>query len=180
MQQRLGEGVDSNQKDGDGETALTWASWNGHLAVVEALLAHGGCDVNHKTENGNTAFTFACCMPDSVPANKAKIQRLLQQHTMLLLQRSYGILVQLTRCSDSSRVLLLQSLYLVFLRLLGTCNGSGMLLFLREELPLHRHTVFLLNEGSGIFVELRDCCYGRQMLLLYCTQCAFLRFLDRR
>jgi ankyrin repeat protein len=80
VQQRLGEGADSNQKDGDGDTALTWASSNGHLAVVEALLAHGGCDVNHKTKNGITAFTLACGGGNSVQENKAKIQRLLLQN----------------------------------------------------------------------------------------------------
>jgi ankyrin repeat protein len=80
VQQRLGEGADSNQKDGDGGTALTWASHNGHLTVVEALLAHGGCNVNHKTKNGSTAFANTCGGADSVPANKAKIQRLLLQN----------------------------------------------------------------------------------------------------
>jgi serine/threonine-protein phosphatase 6 regulatory ankyrin repeat subunit B len=79
VQQRLDEGAESNQKDGDGHTALILASWNGHLAVVEALLAHGGCDVNHKTKNGSTAFTNACGGGNSVE-NKAKIQRLLLQN----------------------------------------------------------------------------------------------------
>ena len=44
---------------------------------AEALLAHGGCDVNHKTKNGGTAFGNACGGGNSVQENKTKIQRLL-------------------------------------------------------------------------------------------------------
>jgi hypothetical protein len=91
VQQRLNEGADINQvtdnvasstshlggpADG-GDTALILASWCGHLTVVEALLAHGGCNVNHVSNNGSTAFSMACCERDSPPENKEKIERLL-------------------------------------------------------------------------------------------------------
>ena len=47
-----------NAKNNDGETALMWASYNGHLEVVK-LLVTLGADVNAKDKNGNTALMWA-------------------------------------------------------------------------------------------------------------------------
>ena len=41
----LGRGADVNKADDKGETALFWASYNGHVKVVELLLGRGA-DVN--------------------------------------------------------------------------------------------------------------------------------------
>jgi ankyrin repeat protein len=76
VQRRLGEGADANEKN----AALIRASFYGHLAVVEALLAHGDCNMNHKPNQGDTAFTNAGLRENSPPENKAKIRRLLIQN----------------------------------------------------------------------------------------------------
>ncbi|KAI2494513.1 serine/threonine kinase [Fragilaria crotonensis] len=50
---------DVNVKNEHGNTALVWASNNGHLEVVRALLMHNGVDVNIKDHAGASALYYA-------------------------------------------------------------------------------------------------------------------------
>jgi ankyrin repeat protein len=50
--------ADENAKRTDGVTALMVASGNGHLDVVQALVA-SNADVNAKAANGETALSLA-------------------------------------------------------------------------------------------------------------------------
>jgi len=50
--------ADVNAKNNSGETALVWASHNGHAKVVKALLA-ARADVNAKANDGRTALKIA-------------------------------------------------------------------------------------------------------------------------
>jgi ankyrin repeat protein len=56
----LQRGLDVNDKNEYGDTALVWASNNGHLEVVRALLKVEGVDVNIKDMDGGTALIYAC------------------------------------------------------------------------------------------------------------------------
>lgn len=55
----LDQGEDVNQRDADGNTALHYASMNGHLAVVNRLLDAPMIDVNFQDNEGWTALHFA-------------------------------------------------------------------------------------------------------------------------
>ncbi|XP_032878074.1 ankyrin repeat domain-containing protein 50-like [Amblyraja radiata] len=59
LQRLLDGGADPNQADGRGWTALRWAAWGGHSAVVCALLAAGGADVEGVDAEGRTALRAA-------------------------------------------------------------------------------------------------------------------------
>ena len=48
----------ANNKDDDGQTALTYASAEGHIEVAELLLAYGA-DIHTKTEFDNTPIIYA-------------------------------------------------------------------------------------------------------------------------
>jgi len=50
--------IDVNAKNKYGNTALTWASQNGHIEIVKYLLANGA-NVNEKDEYGETALILA-------------------------------------------------------------------------------------------------------------------------
>ncbi len=55
----LGEGRDVNEADELGWTALVLASQNGHVEVVQLLLARQGVEVNMTAQNGATALSMA-------------------------------------------------------------------------------------------------------------------------
>jgi len=54
----LKTGIDINQQDSLGFTALHWAAYNGHQVVVESLLAHDA-DLNIVDNSGKTALHWA-------------------------------------------------------------------------------------------------------------------------
>ncbi len=54
----IAHGADVNAKDGNGQTALYWATTGGHTDVMQTLLAHGA-DVNAKNISGQTALEVA-------------------------------------------------------------------------------------------------------------------------
>ncbi len=54
----IGKGVDVQEGDGDGLTALDWATLTNHPATVEALLK-GGARVNHVDKFGMTPLLYA-------------------------------------------------------------------------------------------------------------------------
>jgi len=59
VQEILKEGkVDINKKDKNGNTALIWASQEGHIEIVKSLLANGA-NINEKDKYGNTALIWA-------------------------------------------------------------------------------------------------------------------------
>ena len=53
------EGIDVNEKDNDGDTALTKASRSGQFQIVQELLKMEGIDVNEKNNYGKTARALA-------------------------------------------------------------------------------------------------------------------------
>ena len=53
-----GKGADINLQTSSGDTALTWASYKGHEAVVRLLLKCGA-DVTLRTDGGSTALSMA-------------------------------------------------------------------------------------------------------------------------
>lgn len=70
----VARGLDVDIEDGDGHTALRYASRNEpSLAVLEALLAHGA-DVDHASKTGISALTSACRHAESLPT----VERLLR------------------------------------------------------------------------------------------------------
>jgi ankyrin repeat protein len=69
---RLKFHVNMNKGDGDGNTALHWAAWREHEAVVQLLL-QAGAAVNAKAVNGMTALHGA-----AGSGNEAVVQLLLQ------------------------------------------------------------------------------------------------------
>lgn len=54
----LKAGIGPDVLDSNGETALGWATFNGHIGVVEALLSNGA-DANQKNRYGNTPIIYA-------------------------------------------------------------------------------------------------------------------------
>jgi ankyrin repeat protein len=56
----LEKGIDINQTDKDGRTALIWASGKGHEEIVKMLLEKKNIEINQKDNNdGNTALMWA-------------------------------------------------------------------------------------------------------------------------
>ena len=54
----LEAGVQPDALDSSGETALGWATFNGHSEIVELLL-NSGADANLKNQYGNTPLIYA-------------------------------------------------------------------------------------------------------------------------
>jgi ankyrin repeat protein len=54
----INNGADVNASGNDGDTALMWASWNGHYDIAK-LLIDAGADVNAKNNFGETALMYA-------------------------------------------------------------------------------------------------------------------------
>jgi ankyrin repeat protein len=69
----LRKGIDVNQQDEDGYTALIWASERGHKEIVQMLLQHKNIDLNQKGEYGKTALMLA-----SINGHKEIVEMLLQ------------------------------------------------------------------------------------------------------
>jgi ankyrin repeat protein len=63
-----------NIRDDDGGTALYYASYNGHVDIIRALLNHEGVDVNIMDNDGCTALDVACMKPED------GVARLLEEH----------------------------------------------------------------------------------------------------
>jgi ankyrin repeat protein len=57
--ERARQGVEVNNTTQDGATALYVASQNGHVEVVQLLLARQGVEVNKTTQSGTTALIIA-------------------------------------------------------------------------------------------------------------------------
>ena len=53
------EGCDINQIDGEGNTPLSWAAWNGHEGVVKIQLAQGGVNPDKPNKEGRTPLGCA-------------------------------------------------------------------------------------------------------------------------
>ena len=58
VEKRLDQGVRKDSQNEHGDTALIWASWNGHKAVCELLIARG-CNVDMQSKYGMTALIAA-------------------------------------------------------------------------------------------------------------------------
>ena len=56
--QKASEGVNLHEPDRKGDTALIYASWGGHIKVVEYLLKQGA-EINHQDHAGQTALHLA-------------------------------------------------------------------------------------------------------------------------
>ena len=72
-------GIDANlihARDSDGSTALHWATWKGHEAIV-ALLLSVGADVNAHSSNEHWGTTP---LHAAAHANQAAIAQLLIEH----------------------------------------------------------------------------------------------------
>ena len=55
----LGKGVNVNQQDGTGRSALHLASWFGHLQLVQILLDYKA-EINLQENEGHTPLHLAC------------------------------------------------------------------------------------------------------------------------
>ena len=58
VKKRLDDGVHVNSQDEYGDTALIWASENGHKAVCELLITRG-CNLEMQNKRGDTALMKA-------------------------------------------------------------------------------------------------------------------------
>lgn len=58
VRQLLDEGLPPDSVDSQGETALGWATFNGHADVVRVLV-NQGADVNRKNRHGNPPVIYA-------------------------------------------------------------------------------------------------------------------------
>ena len=58
VERELQAGVNIDEKDNDGFTALIWASWGGRLEVVKYLVSQGAT-IDAKTNDGDTALIWA-------------------------------------------------------------------------------------------------------------------------
>jgi ankyrin repeat protein len=55
----LGKGIDVNQQNNGGYTALIWATLGGHKDIVQMLLQDKNLEINHRDEYGHTALMWA-------------------------------------------------------------------------------------------------------------------------
>ncbi len=62
IQQAIGQGIDVNAGDPDGQTALMFAGFNGHLPVMRLLLDNGA-DVNQASSLNRTALMVTASGP---------------------------------------------------------------------------------------------------------------------
>jgi ankyrin repeat protein len=58
-----------NTRDSYGRTLLSYAAWNGHMAVVE-LLTDAGARINSKDEIGGTPVSYALCCGQAAVASR--------------------------------------------------------------------------------------------------------------
>jgi ankyrin repeat protein len=54
------ENINVNQQNKDGNTALMWASHQGHQEIVQILLNKENINVNQQDKDGFTALMWAC------------------------------------------------------------------------------------------------------------------------
>ena len=74
VQRLITKGADVNAMDGEGATALMYASLNGHRGVVEALLAKGA-EVNVRDKYGLTALMLASQQDENLEIVKALLAK---------------------------------------------------------------------------------------------------------
>jgi ankyrin repeat protein len=78
----LENGIDVNQQDDKGETALMWASKKGHKEIVQMLLQHENIQKNKQNYYGHTALFLA-----SRQGNKEIVEIFLQEKNIEINQR---------------------------------------------------------------------------------------------
>jgi ankyrin repeat protein len=79
----LENGIDVNQQDKYGETALMWASQKGHKEIVQMLLQHENIEINTRQDNdGRTALMWA-----SLCDKKEIVEIFLQEKNIEINQR---------------------------------------------------------------------------------------------
>ncbi|KAH7124655.1 putative ankyrin repeat-containing protein, partial [Dactylonectria macrodidyma] len=62
------KGAEVDARDRDGRTPLSYAAWNGHLAIVRQLVKKGAC-VDSKDEIGGTPISYALCTGQEAAAS---------------------------------------------------------------------------------------------------------------
>src|SRR5205814_1539407 len=79
------DNVDTESKDQGGQTALHWAAWNGHEAVVKLLLEKGA-EPESKDQDGQTALHRA-----AENGHKAVVKLLLEKGAELKSKDQYSL-----------------------------------------------------------------------------------------
>ncbi|CZR53498.1 uncharacterized protein PAC_03377 [Phialocephala subalpina] len=74
VQRLLMRAVELDPRDDGGRTPLSWATGNGHVAVVQLLIKQDSLELNSKDHNGRTPLSWA-----SVAGEEAVVRLLLQR-----------------------------------------------------------------------------------------------------
>ena len=74
--QALANGIDIDEQDKYGYTALMKAAWSGQPEIVELLLTKKA-DVDEQTEYGCTALAMATCGEKTVKIDKQKYRKII-------------------------------------------------------------------------------------------------------
>jgi ankyrin repeat protein len=101
----LGKGIDINQKDEDGRTALMEASFYGHAEIVKMLLEKQNIDINQIDEDGKTALMWA-----SEGGHKEIVKMLLEKENIDINQTDEDGMTALIWASDKGNVEILEML----------------------------------------------------------------------
>ena len=132
-----------------GWTALMAASWNGHLDILQALLAKGA-KVNAQTSNGETALVWA-----SKQGYLDVVQMLLSNGADINASVSFGD-TALMAASWNGHLDVMQALLLKGAKVNAqTSNGETALMWASEQGPLDV-VQMLLSKGADVNAKTRD------------------------
>lgn len=92
-------GADVNFADETGETALTWASYEGFARVVKYLLEDKLIDINHQNQNGLSALN------NSILQGRCKIANILLKYGASFDDNEYNQLLNLACIKNNIRLL---------------------------------------------------------------------------
>jgi hypothetical protein len=101
----LEKGIDVNQQDKDGFTALMEASWKGHKEIVQMLMQDKRIEINKQDKNGWTALIMA-----SENGHKEIVQMLLEDERIEINQQNEVGKTALMRASQNGHTEIVEML----------------------------------------------------------------------